>query len=370
MTGQETDEELSELAAKFVRVRIIQMGGVDLSVFQFDPFLSWSVFLMNGDKTIYGRFGTASPRTRRNAKDSNPNHTTAGLKAALRKALEVHAAWQKDPSSMAKALAGKSGPKPRWRTIESMPAAKKYGRLGRIKGTDERGCAHCHEVQRARIDSCLLTGERIPDDMLWVYPHPEALGLTLSRDHCARVTRVEPGSVAHKAGLEAGDDILSMQGQPLLSVADVSWVLQTFPDDGGKLAVSIRRDGKEQQKTMTLPKLWRQEGDFGWRYRVAGYAMWLWSGVSLEDHEKGVRVANLSPRWFKKPNRSARKVLRKGDIIVAVDGKRGWTRSKYIAYLMREKKLGSVVRLRVLRGGEEIAARFQVPDKQPEVLGH
>ena len=60
MTGHR-EEELDGLLQKFVCVRLIQMGGVDLSVFQFDPFLSWSVFLMNGDKTIYGRLGTASP---------------------------------------------------------------------------------------------------------------------------------------------------------------------------------------------------------------------------------------------------------------------------------------------------------------------
>jgi len=363
-------DQLHELLQKFVRVRIIQMGGVDLSVFQFDPFLSWSVFFMNGDGMIYGRFGTASPRTRRNATDSNPNHTTAGLRAALCKALEVHAAYQKSPSAMARALAGKTGPKPRWRTIESMPAARKYGRLGRIKGTDERGCAHCHEVQRARIDSCLLTGKKVTDDMLWVYPDPEILGLTLSRDHCARITRIESGSPADKAGLQVGDDILTMQEQPLLSVADVQWVLQNLPDDGGTVVVSVRRDGKLLQETMTLPRLWRRAGDFGWRYRVAGYAMWLWSGASLVDHADGVQVTGLSPAWFKQPNRRARRALRAGDVIVEVDGKRDWTRSKYIAYLMREKKLGSVVQLKVLRGGKEVAVRFQVPSEQPEVLGH
>ncbi len=369
MTGHK-EEELDGLLQKFVCVRLIQMGGVDLSVFQFDPFLSWAVFLMNGDKTIYGRFGTASPKTKRSAKDSNPNHTTAGLKAALRKALDVHAAYQKDPSAMAKALAGKTGPKPRWRTIESTPAARKYGRLGRIKGTDQRGCAHCHEVQRAWIDSCLLTRKKVTDDMLWIYPHPLALGLTLSRDHCARITQVVQGSYADKAGLKVDDDIVTMQGQPLLSEADVQWVLQNFPDNGGSLRVSIRRDGKELEKTMTLPKLWRRAGDFGWRYRVAGYASWLWSGASFADHAEGVRVTGLSPGWFKKPNRRARRVLRRGDIIVEVDGKRGWTRSKYIAYLMREKKLGSTVRLKVSRGGKETAVRFQVPARQPEVLGH
>ncbi len=63
------DAELDALLDKFVRVRLVQMGGVDLNVYQFDPLLSWSLFFMNGDKTIYGRFGTASPT--RSAPTSN-----------------------------------------------------------------------------------------------------------------------------------------------------------------------------------------------------------------------------------------------------------------------------------------------------------
>lgn len=369
MTGA-GDSELKQLLDSFVRVRLIQMGGVDLSVFQFDPFLTWAVFMMNGDRTIYGRYGTASPRTKRDRKDSNPNHSLAGLKAALRRALDVHSAYGRDRALWAKRLAGKTGPKPRWNTIESMPAAKKYGRLGRIEGTEQKGCAHCHEVQRALIDSHLLTKTKVTDDMLWVYPSPALLGLTLSRSHCARVSLVAKKSFAAKAGFEPGDDLLSVNDQPLLSVADLQWVLHTFPDEGGTLSFRVRRGRKELSPAIELPATWRRKGDFGWRYRVAGYAMWLWSGVSLADDREGVRVTHLSPWWFKKPNREAREALKVGDVIVEVDGRGGWTRSTYLAYLMREKKLGSVVRLRVVRHGKTVDVRFSVPSRQPEVLGH
>ena len=120
---------------------MIQMGGVDLSVFQFDPFLSWSVFFMNADKTIYGRYGTASPKTRRNKPDSNPNHTTQGLKASLRRALEVHAAYTKDPEGYGKKLSGKTGPAPTWKTPERSPAARRK-KMGKVRGSDERSCFH------------------------------------------------------------------------------------------------------------------------------------------------------------------------------------------------------------------------------------
>ena len=83
------DTELQKLLDRFVCVRLVQMGGVDLATFQFDPLVSWSIFLMNGDKTIYGRFGTSSPKAKRSKPDSNPNHTMAGLKAAVRRARSV-----------------------------------------------------------------------------------------------------------------------------------------------------------------------------------------------------------------------------------------------------------------------------------------
>ena len=364
------DPELKTLLDKFVCVRLVQMGGVDLALFQFDPLLAWSVFFMNGDKTIYGRFGTASPQAKRNRLDSNTNHTTAGLKAALGAALETHAAYKAEPDAWRKRLAAKVGPKPLWRYAEKTPAAKKYGRLERVKGAKEGTCVHCHEVQRTAIDSYFMKKKKLPDRMLWMYPHPEVVGVTLSRDHCARVVSVVPDSAAGRAGLKTSDDIVSFGGQPLLSIADFQWVLHVAPDEGCKRPLTVRRGEKTIELELTLAPLFRRAGDWAWRYRVAGYAAWLWGGVTLADHPKGVRVAGRSPHWFKRPNRSARRALNPGDVIVEVDGKPGWTRSTYLAYLMREKKLGSSVDLKVMRGGKTIRVTFRLPKKRPEVQGH
>ena len=79
-----SDPALKQLMDQFVCVRLVQMGGVDLSIYQFDPFLSWSVMFLHADKTIYGRYGTAHPQAKRSRKDSNTNHTLEGLRAALR----------------------------------------------------------------------------------------------------------------------------------------------------------------------------------------------------------------------------------------------------------------------------------------------
>ena len=355
---------------EFVCVRAVQMGGVDLSLFQFDPFLSWAVLFLNADKTIYGRYGSAHPHAKRSKKDSNPSHTVAGLRAALDGALEVHRAYAADPGTWSQKLAAKTGPAPRWKFAEKTPAARKYKRMRRVKGKESEACVHCHQVQRAVVDSYFMKKLKVPDRMLWVYPPPAALGLSLSKDDRAKVIAVAIDGPAEKAGLKSGDALISLAGQPLLSSADVQWVLHNTPDAGGSLDAVVKRDKRELNVKLALPDGWRREGDFGWRYRLAGYAMWLWGGVSLEDHPEGVLVSSLSPGWFKKTNRKARNALRRGDVIVRVDGKTGWTRSTYLAYLMREKKLGSTVRLEVLQVGERKKVSFKIPAEQPEVLGH
>ncbi len=346
------------------------MAGVDLATFQFDPLLAWSVFFMNGDKTIYGRFGTSSPQAKRDRLDSNRNHTVAGLKAAMRQALAVHKSYADDPATWRPRLAGKTGAKPLWRFAEKTPAARKYGRLKRVKGQHVESCLHCHEVQRTAIDSYFMTNKPLPDRMLWMYPHPAVVGVTLSKLHSSRVTRVAPDSAASVAGLRVDDDIVSFRGQPLLSVADFQWVLHNAPDDGGTIPLQVKRGEEMVSLTLKLAPLWRRAGDFGWRYRVAGYAAWLWGGVTLVDAPGGVRVAGRSPHWFKRPNRSARRALQRGDLIVAVDGKSDWTRSTYLAYLMREKKLGSTVKVVVMRNGKRTPVAFRMPKTRPEVQGH
>jgi S1-C subfamily serine protease len=57
-------------------------------------------------------------------------------------------------------------------------------------------------------------------------------------------------------------------------------------------------------------------------------------------------------------------------VIVEVDGKSGMDRSGLLAYLMRDKRLGSKVKLVVLRGGRRVDVEFRIPKKQPEVQGY
>jgi S1-C subfamily serine protease len=48
-----------------------------------------------------------------------------------------------------------------------------------------------------------------------VWPLPENVGLKVDRDDGLRVTAVEPGSAADKAGIKAGDIIVEFAGKPI-----------------------------------------------------------------------------------------------------------------------------------------------------------
>ena len=80
-----------------------------------------------------------------------------------------------------------------------------------------------------------------------------------------------------------------------------------------------------------------------------------------------MRVSNRAPGWFKRANREPKRKLQKGDLIVEVDGRTDMDRSALLAYLMRDKKLGSTVKLVVMRQGKRETISFRIPKKQPEV---
>ena len=108
----------------------------------------------------------------------------------------------------------------------------KYGSSIDYGGNVVQSCIHCHQVGDA-VRNHLWKQGPLPEDVLFPYPHPKALGLILDPREKATVLRVDPGSPAEAAGFKAGDVLRSMNGQSLLSIADVQWVLHRTPPAGG-----------------------------------------------------------------------------------------------------------------------------------------
>ena len=77
---------------------------------------------------------------------------------------------------------------------------------------------------------------------------PSALGLELMRPP-PTVGRMEEGGAARRAGMMKGDVVLAVDGQPVHDARDFVAEVQRAP--GRKLAVTILRDGRQQQLELT-----------------------------------------------------------------------------------------------------------------------
>ena len=151
----ERDRRVQALLDQYVCVRVVQANGMDLRLFQFDYDQSFAAFMMNGDKTIYGRFGTRSHQTR-----SEEDVSLEGFAEALEAGLLIHSAY---PSNKAE-LAGKQPQsQPSFETPEQFPSLMKYASKLNYEGNVAASCIHCHQVgesitrrvsRRRKTDSC------------------------------------------------------------------------------------------------------------------------------------------------------------------------------------------------------------------------
>src|SRR5262249_22257571 len=121
----------------------------------------------------------------------------------------------------------------------------------------------------------------IPDEVLFPYPDPNVLGLTMDPKEKATIKRVAAGSVADRAGLKLGDAIVTLAGQPLLSTADLQWVLQTTPAPA-QLRAEVQREGATRPVTLDLPQGWR-DGDISWRTSTWNLRRMAFGGMRLDD---------------------------------------------------------------------------------------
>ena len=128
---------LSSLMDEFVRVRVINANSLDLSLFQFDYDLSFSVIFLNADKTIYGRFGSWEHQ-----KDSQ-NRATSGLRQAMERSLALHRNLERYQES----LEGKKGDPMPYRTPVDMPQlGDRYEKELDWSGQVVKSCVHCHQI--------------------------------------------------------------------------------------------------------------------------------------------------------------------------------------------------------------------------------
>lgn len=351
------DPVVRELLDKFVCVRIVHANGMDLSQFQFDYDQSWAAFFLNAEMTIYGRYGTRSHET-----ESKDDVSLEGFAKALMGAWELHAQFPKNKT----ALVAKRGPTSDVKVPEQFPSLKgKYGPKLDYDGKVVQSCIHCHQIGEALRLVARSADKSVSDKVLYPYPNPKILGLVLDPRERAKVKHLTAGSSAEKDGFHAGDEIVTLAGQPLLSIADVQWVLH-HASDTDTLSAEILRDGQTRTLSLTLAKGWRQRDDISWRATSWDLRRMTLGGLRLESlpeeqqRERRLPSDQLALRVKHVGEYGDHAVAKrvgflKDDILVAIDGDRSpFTESGLMAKLLQTKRLSDRIRVTVLRGEKRL----------------
>jgi hypothetical protein len=354
----ERDPAVRKLLEDFVCVRIVHANGMDLSLFQFDYDQSFAAFFMNADKTIYGRYGTRSHQT-----ESAEDVALEGFAAALEGALALHKAY---PGNAAALAEKQSQEKPRYAVPEEFPELKdKYDAKLNYEGAVAQSCIHCHQVAESLRTTPRTAGEELTDKILFPYPHPKGLGLILDPKTMATVKEVRPDSTAAKSGFQTGDQIESLAGQPLLSMADVQWVLHHAPAVG-TVEAKIVRDGRPITLQLTLDEGWRGRDNLSWRASAWAMRRMVTGGMLLEEAPEELRkragLADDALALFARHvgEYGAHALAKQsgfvsGDVLVSIDGHDDAMReTDLFAHLLRTKKVGDEIPVTIWRDGKEI----------------
>lgn len=356
------EKELTALLDQFVCLRLINANALDLARFQFDYDLSFSAMMFHADGTVLARYGSWSHQ-----KDAQ-DRATDGLLAALRGALRLHAAL---PGIRAN-LSGKQGaPLPFQSPVEIPGLAGKYTRNLDWEGKVVQSCVHCHMIGDAQRTSLRDKGQPLPDDLIFPQPPPETVGLALEERAALTIASVMPDTAASRAGFKSGDTLLSLDGQPLVSIADVSWALHRAPS-AGKLLATVRRGGQQQTMTLTLAEGWRRQADISRRVGTWGMRAMATGGLLLEPLPAAERAALSLPETTlalrakhvgQYGNHAAAKNAgwQQGDILVELEGSRApLTEGQLIGQILRTHRPGTKLKATVLRNGTRIPLTLPV----------
>ncbi|WP_312926318.1 PDZ domain-containing protein, partial [Pseudescherichia sp.] len=169
----------------------------------------------------------------------------------------------------------------------------------------------------------------------------KAFNLNVQRG--AFVSEVLPGSGSAKAGIKSGDVIVSLNGKPLNSFAELrSRIATTAP--GTKVKLGLLRDGKGQDVEVTLDKSTASSASAE-TLSPALQGASLADG-QLKDSTKGIKVEEVA-----KESPAAQAGLHKDDVIIGVNRERVQSIAEMRKVLETKP---NIIALHVVRGNDTL----------------
>lgn len=320
------DPELARLLdGRFVPVRLTSLKGVDLNTFAFDY-----------DQTLMGIGLTPGGETlfRWTARDDEPG-AIAGLVDLLR------SPWPLTPGK-------RTLPKP-VRTLADNPRFAATKRAG-------EACYHCHYAHDAWVADLKAAG-KLDKTLLYRYPPVENVGVRLKSSASSTAAAVTLDSPAARAGVQAGDRLVSVNGKAVHTDADIRFALDTATD---RLELAWLRGEKVLSGRATLPNGWRvydisdrpSQGGVGpilgiWEEKLPADRR---AALGLKPDQMALRVSFMfdGAKWV-----ATRGGLEMNDVIVAVDGKTlpDFSARQFHTWFRMNQSVGKPATVTVLRGG-------------------
>ena len=155
-----------------------------------------------------------------------------------------------------------------------------------------------------------------------------------------------------------------MNGQPIISQADMQWVLHHIASDS-ELEVVVARDGAEARKTLALSGDWKRS-NIVWRASFPSIRPHLWIralDMSAEDKAAlglapDARAMDVTTIWAGGVRRAGLEI---GDIIVDADGDTSaMDDGEFKIWLKLNYKDGDKLPIVVLRDGKRVSLSIPI----------
>lgn len=316
---------------------------------------------MNADRTIYGRYGS-----RNSVDQAEKLMSVQGLAQAMTAALELHQNYPNNRES----LQGKQAVASKYKTPDDFPPLRgKYKESLDYDGSVSKSCMHCHQVRDAERQIYRDSGQPIPDRLLFPNPLPDVIGLKFDPKQIATISQVAADSPASAVGLEQGDELKSLGGQPIISMADIQWVLHNA-DNSATIPASVLRAGKETTVNIELPEGWRRNSDISWRVtswplrRMGTGGILFESATARQREDAQVKPGALAlvakhVGQYGAHAAAKRAGFKKGDIVISFDGKQeSMTPSQLLGYVAQHTKPGQKIPVTVVRNGRRLSLQL------------